>query len=322
MEIRRVKARINKKIVETIGIIKTLSIMNNNVLLQNIIRAFIEQDKYIFDKHVPEFIIDEKFLGDYFNQLAVELHGSNPPRFYHTFSPFDVISNKAPHHAVVFEDGKLILNTEFDKYVAMRTAAMSAIVLSALGTQSLTNKRVLLFGTGNIATECVKILNSELQLSTIDVINKSGDLSDFEYKLSDLEVKIENGNLDNIGEYDVIICHTQTTEPLITSDDIDRLKKGALVTSFISSSESGELPDEIYNSKVANVVTDWAQTTLGAKELSRAIESKRINEEDIVYLKDLLTTKNLIDNDKNYTVYRSTGTPIQNIAVLKEIIRK
>ncbi len=90
-------------------------------LLASIKQTFIDQDQFFFDKHVPEFVKDGKFLGDYFNQLAVEPQGDKPPRFYHTFSPFDVISNKAPHYAVVFEAGELLLNIEFDSYVSMRT---------------------------------------------------------------------------------------------------------------------------------------------------------------------------------------------------------
>ena len=105
--------------------------MDYTKLVDSIKQIFIDQDNYFFDKHVPEFTKDGKFLADYFNQLAVEPRGDNPPRFYHTFSPFDVISNKAPHHAVVFEAGEQLLNIEFDSYVSMRTAAMSAVVLLA-----------------------------------------------------------------------------------------------------------------------------------------------------------------------------------------------
>ena len=67
------------------------------------------------------------------------------------------------------------------------------------------------------------------------------------------------------------------------------------------------------------MVTDWRQTILGAKDLNRALDSNLLNEEDLIYIKDLLSGSK-IDKEKQYTVYRSTGTPIQNLAVLKLLV--
>lgn len=294
--------------------------MNYTELLASIKQTFIDQDSYFFDKHVPEFTKDGKFLADYFNQLAVEPRGDNPPRFYHTFSPFDVISNKAPHHAVVFEAGEQLLNIEFDSYVSMRTAAMSAVVLQTLGTDSLADKKVLLFGSGKIATESAKILASELGLTSIDVITRSGDLTKIKDAAADSDLTIDTGDIDNLGQYDVIITHTQTAEPVISEEQLATIKQGAFLASFISSTEHGEFPDEVYNKENANIITDWPQTLLGAKDLKRAIDAGLTNEEDLIYLKDLLTGK-AIDMSKQYTVYRSTGTPIQNLAALRLLVK-
>lgn len=288
-------------------------------LLKSIKQTFIDQDQYFFDKHVPEFAIDGKFLGDYFNQIAVEPRGDRPPRFYHTFSPFDVISNKAPHYAVVFEAGEQLLNIEFDEYVSKRTAAMSTIVLQALGVDSLADKRVLLFGSGKIATESAKILASELGLAKLDVITRSGDLTNIKTATSESKLSISAGSIDNIGQYDVIIAHTQSTEPLFSSEQLANIKQGAFLASFISSAEHGEFPDEVYDKANANIITDWQQTLAGAKDLKRALDMHQFDEHDLVYLKDLFTGK-AIDQGKHYTVYRSTGTPIQNLAVLKLLV--
>lgn len=132
--------------------------MNYTKLLASIKQTFTDQDRYFFDKHVPEFVKDGKFLADYFNQLAVEPLGNKPPRFYHTFSPFDVLSNKAPHYAVVFEAGEQLLNIEFDAYVSKRTAAMSAVVLQALSVDGLADKKVLLFGLARLPPKAQKYL--------------------------------------------------------------------------------------------------------------------------------------------------------------------
>lgn len=294
--------------------------MDYSKLLESIKQTFINQDEYFFDKHVPELVKDGKFIGDYFNQLAVEPLGDKPPRFYHTFSPFDVISNKAPHHAVVFEAGELLLDTEFDGYVSMRTAAMSGVVLQALGTDNLADKKVLLFGSGKIATESVKILASELGLQDIDIVTRSGDLGGITAATEATGVTINQGDASSIGEYDVIICHTQTSEPVISAEQLASIKQGAFLASFISSTEHGEFPDEIYDGSKANIITDWEQTlTGGAKDLKRAHEAGTFGDNSLTYVKDLLNGKQL-DQSKQYTVYRSTGTPIQNMAVLRLLV--
>lgn len=258
-------------------------------------------------------------MGDYFNQLAVEPRGDKPPRFYHTFSPFDVISKKAPHYAVVFEAGEQLLNIEFDSYVSKRTAAMSTLVLQSLGVSSLADKKVLLFGSGKIATECAKILASELGLTSIDVLTRSGDLTNIKTATTESNLSVNTGVINNIGQYDVIIAHTQAAEPLFSSEQVADIKPGAFLASFISSTEHGEFPDDVYDKTNANIITDWEQTLTGAKDLKRALDAHQLDEQGWIYLKDLFTGKT-IDQRKRYTVYRSTGTPIQNLAVLKLLV--
>ena len=295
-------------------------LINYTKLLSSIKRTFIDQDSYLFDKHVPVFAKDGKFLGDYFNQLAVEPLVDKPPRFYHTFSPFDVISNKAPHYATVFEAGTQLLSVKFDNYVSMRTAAMSAVVLKTLGVDNLTDRQVLLFGSGKIATESAKILTHELGLTKLDVITRSGDLTDIKTATKSSGLTISAGDVGKIAQYDVIIAHTQTTEPLFSSEQIANIKQGAFLASFISSTEHGEFPDEVYDRANANIITDWPQTLSDAKDMKRALNSKQFGENDLIYLKDLFTGRT-IDRSKLFTVYRSTGTPIQNLAVLRLLIQ-
>ena len=201
--------------------------MEYSNLLASIKQTFTDQDQFFFDKHVPEFAKDGKFLA------------------------------------------------EFDSYVSKRTAAMSAVVLQAIGTVNLADKKVLLFGSGKIATESAKILASELGLPNIDVITRSGDLTRIKAATSESNLVINAGDINNIGQYDIIIAHTQTTEPLFSREQLANIKQGAFLASF--------------------------------------------DEQDLIYLKDLFTGKT-IDQNKRYTVYRSTGTPIQNLAALKLLV--
>jgi ornithine cyclodeaminase/alanine dehydrogenase-like protein (mu-crystallin family) len=289
--------------------------MDYTKLLESIRQTFIDQDKYLFDKHVPEFEKDGAFLGDYFNQLAVEPQGDKPPRFYHTFSPFDVISNKAPQYAAVFEAGERLLDIDFAAYVSMRTAAMSVVVLTAIGFGDLAGKKVLLFGAGKIATEAVKVL-AESGLTSIDIVTKSGDLTGIKAATEASAISINEGGADDIGQYDIIIAHTQAAAPVISKEQLGDIKQGAVLCSFITSTEHGEFPDEIYDSAKAAIITDWPQSLAGAKDLKRALDARQFEEQDLLYVKDLLTGKG-VDSGKQFTVYRSAGTPIQNLAVLK-----
>ena len=219
----------------------------------------------------------------------------------------------------MFEDGKRLLDIEFDKYVSMRTAAMNAVVLTALGLNSLADKKVLLFGAGKIATEAVKILASELGLTNIDIATRSGDLTNIKSATETDDISISAGNVDNIGQYDVIIAHTQTTAPLISKEQLADVKPGAVLCTFITSTEHGEFPDEVYDSTKANIITDWRQSFSGAKDLKRSLEAQLFDEYDILYVKDVLLGQE-IDQSKQFTVYRSAGTPIQNLAVLKLLL--
>lgn len=211
------------------------------------------------------------------------------------------------------------MNIDFDSFVSKRTAAMSTVVLQALGVGSLVDKKVLLFGSGKIATESLKILNFELGLTNIDVINRTRDFTNIRSEFKESNLSINAGFIKNIGKYDIIIAHTQTAEPLISNAQLTEIKQGAFLASFISSTEHGEFPDEIYDGKKANIIIDWEQTLVGAKDLKRALEAHKFDEHDLIYLKYLLSGK-AIDQNKQYTVYRSTGTPIQNLAALKLLV--
>jgi ornithine cyclodeaminase/alanine dehydrogenase-like protein (mu-crystallin family) len=293
--------------------------MEYEKLVEGIGQVFIDQDQYFFDKHVPEFKKDGKFFADYFSQLAVEPLSEKAPRFYHFVSPFDVVSNQAPQVALIFEGGELIRQMDFAQYVVLRTAAMSAVVLKGLGVASLEDKKVLLFGAGKTASEAVKILAATMGLKSVDVVSKSGDLTKIKDATNSTGVIINHGNAENISAYDIIICHTNCSSPVITPNQLNSIKQGAIIASFITSTEHGELPDELYDSARANVIVDWPQTIAGAKDLQRAVNGPSLEEATIITLKELLSGAK-IDINKQYTVYRSTGTPIQNLAVAKLLV--
>lgn len=292
-------------------------------LLIEIQKVFINQDKYIFDKYVPEFDVDGKFLGDCYNITIVEPKDTNPPRFYHTFSPFDVISNAAPDRALVFENGELLLNIDFTHLIKERTGAMDSVILLNCGVDSTRGKKVLYLGSGGTAQASLKILKTHFpELSEIDCINNSNDLARFKEFAKQLGVKVAKGSYDQIEEYDYIFCHTSTEKTLLTENALQRIKKGAIITSFISSTEHGEVADEFYDPENANIIVDWQQTLKSAKDLARAIQKGQTHETEIIFLRDLFNKTQQIDMRKKYTIYRSVGTPMQNLAVLRLLLEE
>jgi ornithine cyclodeaminase/alanine dehydrogenase-like protein (mu-crystallin family) len=297
--------------------------MDSAKLIKKIEEVFREQTKYLFDKHVPEFNVNGKFLGDFFSQLAVEPRGEEPPVFYYTYSPYDVISNKAPSRAAVFASGEMLLEVDFDQYTALRTAAMSSVVMPTINIMSLAEKRILLIGAGNIATKSLGFLKSTYpELDKVACISRSGDLKKIMAEAKNLGIELVAGAPEDIGQYDIIICHTQADAPILTEDQRSSIKSGAFIASFISSTEHGELADTYFNSSQANVICDWEPTIKGAKEIERSVTDGRLRQDDVIFLNDLLTGKKTIDQTKAYTIYRSTGTPIQNMAVLQLLLEK
>ena len=297
--------------------------INSKKLIQNIQKVFVDQDKYLFDKHVPEFTVDGKCFGDCFSMIMIEPRGDRAPRFYHTFSPFDVISNKAPDHALVFEKGKLVLNADFTELVKDRTGAMDTVLLMNLGVSSLKDKKVLYVGSGGTALASLRILKAHYsELSAVDCINKSRDFSTIKRLGNEIKVNIAAGSYKDIGKYDFIFCHTDTVNSLLTKEMKNKINHGAVITTYNSSTEHGEVADEFYDNQEANIIADWKLTLTGAKDLARAVKGGSVQEKDVIFLADLIMGTKKTDSSKRYTVYRSAGTPMQNLAVLQLQINK
>lgn len=242
---------------------------------------------------------------------------SNPPTFFLVASPFDLISKKDPQHALVWRGGEMLLNTDYTDYAAMRTGAMDSIALKASGIETLSQNKILLFGTGRTARWSIKILRTVFEdFNRVDYINSKNTKSeDFETFSNELGVTAKVGDKENLEEYDIIICHTNAKEPVLSVGDIARIKKSTIITTFIGSTEHGEVTDEFYNTS-ANIVLDWEQNLKVAKDLSRS----KINEKKIIYLKDLLSKNKSLSIEKKYTIFRFVGTPMQNLGVLQALI--
>lgn len=285
--------------------------INANKLTEHIKECFLQADKYQMHKIITEFKKGDEFLGDYFQFLMYEPH-PKAPIIYSTGSPFDVVTRKAPDRALAFQDGELILDFDFTEWVKVRTGAMDALMMQL--TRKGVDSKILYYGAGGTAKWSVGILQQLFAgIKTIDYHNASGGKPDFEQATQAVGVTAAYIEQPNLMDYDCIFMHTNAKGTILGPEAINRIKPGALITTYISSTDHGEVADEFYTSD-ANVILDSDQNVLNAKDLKRAVESGRLTQAEVVYLKDLLGGKKL--PAKPYIIARFCGTPMQNLAVM------
>ena len=294
--------------------------LNYKQLGQFIKDVYLDNTRYQVNKNVPEFKKDGKYVGDFFNFTMLELDGDNPPTFYHNYSPYDIISSKTTDYAAVFRGGERILDFEFAPFMLQRTGVMTSLVLGGLGITNLSSKRVLYIGTGRIArcdVEAMKEHYPELRrISFIDKGNNSQEFVDF---AAGLGVHADKEDIASIGDFDVIVCHTSSKEAILTAELLNDIKPGAVITTF-SSEDFTEVATEYFDTTSADIIIDWDQTVEEAPELKAAVTTGRADRGQITTLKTLFSTGLKADAPKKYTIYRTHGTPMQNLAAMKLVM--
>lgn len=279
-------------------------------------QLFIDQENYVFTKYVTEFHKDGKFGGDHVAFIMID-PSTSPATFYEVTSPFDLVSGKAPQLALVFYNGECILNTDYTEYAAMRTGIMDAIILrkTRLETNGL---RILMFGSGKTATWSIRGIGAVIpDIKSIDYWSKNGKKNLFEKEgaMAGISLNFEAGWREKLSEYDVIICHTNATEPVLKSDDLLRVKDGVEIHSFIGSTENGEIADEFYNSD-SQLISDWPKILDDNRIMQRALKNG-VDSKEIDYLKNLFSDGYKQDSSKKRLICQLGGTSIQNLAVLQ-----
>lgn len=292
--------------------------INLKTLGDRIVETFLNQDQYLLAKEVPEFKQNGVLVGDWFSYLMCD-PTTNPPTFYEVTSPYDLVSKKAPQHALVFQDGKCILQTEYTDYVAMRTGIVDALLLTHLGITGLANKKVLICGTGRIASWSIKSLKAYFpDLQQITYLTKEKSDETFEKLATVLDIKATHTISKDPREFDVILCHTSTEASIFTDPSL--IKKGAILAGFISSTQYGEFSDAFYNSDTANVLIDWEPNLSRMPYIERQIEIGAVDKARMGNLRSLFAGECKVNPDAKYTLFTSVGTPMQNIALLKLLV--
>ena len=293
-------------------------------LSEKIFEIFTHLDDYKLAKHIEEFKEENTYVGDFLVYYIFEPHGTNPPTIYTINSPYDMITKKSPQQALVFEDGKLTLDIDFTHFVDVRTGVMDSLMLKQLGINSLADKKILYVGTGHVANESLKSLKEHFgMLQHVDFYNRKKDAGDFGTTAQDLGITTAYTDLTDISEYDIILCHTSSPEPVLKTEHVSQVKKDAVIFTYVTvASDKGEVADEFFDSTKANMLMDWPQTLNMAKDIDNAMQKGLLEKEKLLLLQNLFSGNVQLDTSKQYTIYRSSGTPMQNLAVLKLLLAK
>lgn len=199
----------------------------------------------------------------------------------------------------------------------MRTAAMNFVVWSLLWITKLSDKKILLYWSGNVWKEFLKLLKDyDGMVNSIDYSNTKGPNKEFEALWKSLDIQCEYFTWDSLKKYDLIVLVTNSQKTVITKELFSTIEDTTIISSFIGSQPVGELESEIYDDSV-QVIIDRDQTITYAKDLWAQIENGNISKDSILTIEDLLQGKK--PSEWKPIIYRSTGAPMQSLAIVQLI---
>lgn len=268
-------------------------------------------------KHMTYFHSENgEYVWDYFNLFIQERIQNEAPKLYHIWWPYDTVSHQAPQRATCYQWWELLINQDITHEVDVRTAAMNFVVLSSVWIWSLHDKKILVIWTWKVAKEFIKqVKEYDPWVSQIDYHNHHGIDASFEQTGVSVWLSCNFIPLESLSDYDIIVLHTSSKTPVITKDLFLTAKPNVIITSFAWTSGEGEVASDIYNNNM-NIIVDWEQTTAHASDLKTAIEKNQITTQDTITIKDLVT-RSKKPQMTSPIIYRSTGAPMQTLAIVK-----
>lgn len=266
-----------------------------------------EQERYQMDLVIKEFD-----GADFLFFYVLEPHTDQPPTFYFITSPWDAKSNAAPQGAQVFSGGSLVLQLDYTEYVKVRTGLMDACALRALGRDP-SKGRVLYIGAGGVAEWSLRALKAYFpNVQHVQYTNRSGVKESFEQASAACGVVAEYVAQPDIASYEYIFMHTSSRVPVLLAADCARIAEGAVISIF---SDKHEAALEVYER--AALLVNWQQSFTKEADLIQAVAEHRIDPTQARTMRDILDGAAL--PAAHHTVFRSGGTPMQNIAMLQYI---
>ena len=107
---------------------------------------------------------------------------------------------------------------------------------------------------------------------------------------------------------------TNTNTCIINEENFLSIKPGSLIISLCTTSQSGEIFEEVYNKNNINIFLDYENTKDFTSEMRRANELGYLN--NAIKFIDVLDRKVHYNLPSSVNIVRLTGTPMQNIALI------
>ena len=287
--------------------------LEKSVLIDKIREQFKDIDKLKYQRTLLEFFDDQgQFLGDNVFETTFKLREDDAPLVYEVSGPYDAVSKEYATIARVFYRGELEFECDLKPGILQRTAAMVILYLDTLN-QPLGN--ILLVGAGKLAVHVAAYLKHfSPELKNIDYQDLDQKVGDFEIPVKEFGLQTRYVDTPDFSVYDTIILSTTTSTCIIDNDNISTLKPGSVVVSLCTTSQSGEIAEEVYARSDINTFLDYDLTKTFTAEMKRANDLGYLD--NAILFQDILAGQSDYDLEAKVNIVRLTGTPIQNVAVI------
>lgn len=293
--------------------------LDKDLLVTKIIEQFQKADQLSYQRSLLEFF-DEKgsFIGDNLFETTFESRENQTPLIYEVSGPYDTISKQYATIGKIYQAGELLFQCDLKAGIYQRTAAMVWIYLDALAHEP---GKILLFGAGKVGLETALYLKHfNTEITAVDYHDLEPRSTDFETPLSKTGITATFQVDPDLSLYDTIIMATTTDCFIIDHENISKIKPGAVVISLCTTSLTGEIDPKMYGRDDVEIFLDIELTKTFTEDMKQANKSGYL--ERAMTFEDLLRNGPGAPNSNTIKLVRLTGTPMQNIAVIKLVLKR
>jgi len=300
-------------------LLETTPTLEKNELVSKIKHIFLNFEQYKYNRVLIEFFTDENiFIGDNVLETTFKIQKNSAPIIYEVSGPYDAKSNSYPTIARVFYEGNLIYECDLKPGILQRTAAMTWLYIDVLEHKP---ERILLFGGGNLSFHIASYLKGYIpNLMKIDYNDVEQKRNRFETPLREIGLTVNFTPTHDLSHYDTIIMATNTKDYILHARNISQIKPGTLVISLCTTSQMGEISEDIYNRHDVNVFLDYPETKTFTADMKKA-NTLGYLEKGILFL-DIIKKRASYDLRSKVNIVRLSGTPMQNVAVIDMMLEK
>ena len=300
-------------------ILKAIPTLDKRELVAKIKHIFLNFEAYKYNRVLIEFFTNENiFIGDNVLETTFKIQKNSAPIIYEVSGPYDAKSNSYPTIARVFYEGNLIYECDLKPGILQRTAAMTWLYINVLEHKP---ERILLFGGGNLAFHIASYLKDYIpNLMKIDYNDVEQKKDIFETPLREIGLTVNFTLSPDLSQYDTIIMATNTKDYILHARNISLIKPGTLVISLCTTSQIGEIAEDIYHRQDMNVFLDYPETKTFTADMKKANALGYL--EKAILFSDIIKERASFDLRSKVNIVRLSGTPMQNIAVIDMMLEK